>query len=218
MNPYLSRYVSLVDFLAETFGKNTEVVLHDVEDCASSVIAIRNGHISGREEGSPLTDVGLKILQEAIENNSSYVTGYTNCGRDGSLTKASAWIIRDDSGRVAGMLCVNSDYSEFRTIQEALNTLAEKMSLPITAQADQPADCCSRNVNELVDNNLRKVWSGYGTDHPRLSQREKVEIVSKLNDMGTFYMKGSVACVAERIGSSIPTVYRYLNTMKKNGQ
>ena len=71
------------------------------------------------------------------------------------------------------------------------------------------------NVNELVENNLKKAWPGYSPDHPKLSQKEKVDIVSRLNDMGTFYMKGAVAAVADQIGSSIPTIYRYLNTLKK---
>lgn len=215
MNPYLNRYVSLVDFLADAFGKNTEVILHDVTDCANSVVAIRNGHISGRKKGSPLTDLGLKILKEASESNTDYMAGYTGYARDGSMTKSSTWIIRNDEGEIVGMLCINTDYSELKTMQEALKSFADKMELPILPQTDNKVEYFNMNVSELVDNNLKKVWAGYGTEHPKLSQKEKVEIVSKLNEMGTFYMKGSVACVAERIGSSIPTVYRYLNSMKK---
>lgn len=143
------------------------------------------------------------------------MAGYTGYARDGSMTKSSTWIIRDDNGKIVGMLCVNTDYSELKTMQEALKSFADKMELPILPQTDNKVEYFNMNVSELVDNNLKKVWSGYGMEHPKLSQKEKVEIVSRLNDMGTFYMKGSVACVAERIGSSIPTVYRYLNTMKK---
>ena len=215
MNPYLNRYVSRVDFLADAFGKNTEVILHDVADCSISVVAIRNGHISGRKKGAPLTDLGLKILKEASETNTDYMAGYTGYARDGGMTKSSTWIIRDDSGKIVGLLCVNTDYSELKTMKEALKVFADKMELPIMPQADSKVEYFNMYDRERVDNNLKKVWSGYGTEHPKLSQKEKVEIVSRLNEMGTFYMKGSVACVAERIGSSIPTVYRYLNTMKK---
>ena len=109
MNPYLNRYVSLVDFLADTFGKNTEVILHDVSDCNNSVVAIRNGHISGRKKGSPLTDLGLKILKEASETNTDYMAGYTGYAKDGNVTKSSTWIIRDDAGEIVGLLCINSD-------------------------------------------------------------------------------------------------------------
>lgn len=216
MNPYLNRYVSLVDFLADAFGRNTEVILHDVTDCANSVVAIRNGHISGRKKGSPLTDLGLKILKEASETNTEYMAGYIGYARDGSMTKSSTWIIRDDTGKIAGMLCVNTDCTDIKNMQDALKSFADKMELPLLPQTDSKVEHFNMNVSDLVDNNLKKVWSGYGSEHPKLTQKEKVEIVSKLNDMGTFYMKGSVACVADRIGSSIPTVYRYLNAMKKN--
>ena len=178
MNPYLNRYVSLVDFLADAFGKNTEVILHDVADCSSSVVAIRNGHISGRKKGAPLTDLGLKILKEASETNTDYMAGYTGYARDGGMTKSSTWIIRDDSGKIVGLLCVNTDYSELKTMQEALKVFADKMELPIMPQADSKVEYFNMNVSELVDNNLKKVWSGYGTEHPKLSQKEKVEIVS----------------------------------------
>lgn len=215
MNPYLNRYVSLVDFLADTFGKNTEVILHDVSDCNNSVVAIRNGHISGRKKGSPLTDLGLKILKEASETNTDYMAGYTGYAKDGSVTKSSTWIIRNDTGEIVGLLCINSDYTELCTMQEALKSFADKMELPIAPRSENNVEYFNMNVSDLVDNNLKKVWQAYGTEHGKLTQKEKVEIVSKLNEMGTFYMKGSVSCVAERIGSSIPTVYRYLNSMKK---
>lgn len=215
MNEYLKKYVPLVDCLADTFGKNTEVILHDVTDVANSVVAIRNGYISGRKQGAPLTDLGLKILKEASETNIDYLAGYTGFAKDGSVTKSSTYIIRDDEGRIVGMLCINMDYSELKKMQDALTAFADKMELPILPETDSGQEHFNMNVTDLVDNNLKKAWPGFSIDHPKLTQKEKVEIVTKLNEMGTFYMKGSVACVADRIGSSIPTIYRYLNNMKK---
>ncbi len=218
MNPYLNRYISLVDFLADTFGRNTEVVLHDTSDCANSIVAIRNGHISGRQKGAPLTDLGLKILKEADEQRSDYVTGLIGHTADGRVTKSSAWTIRDDSGKIAGLLCVNIDYSELKTMQEVLQLFADKMELPILPKPDQEIQHFSRSVSELVEHNLKKAWPDYGREHPKLSQKEKMEIVFKLNEMGTFYMKGAVAYTAEQIGSSVPTIYRYLSTFKNKSE
>lgn len=50
MNKKLEPYISLVDFLADYLGSNTEVVLHDMEDWEKSVVAIRNGHISEQQD------------------------------------------------------------------------------------------------------------------------------------------------------------------------
>ena len=52
INAYLKKYIPLVDFLAEVFGDDAEVVLQDVSDFNNSVISIRNNHISGRKLGA----------------------------------------------------------------------------------------------------------------------------------------------------------------------
>lgn len=49
----------------------------------------------------------------------------------------------------------------------------------------------------------------------QMSQKLKMEVVEGLNALGTFLVKGSVGCVAESLGVSVPTIYRYLNMIKK---
>ncbi|WP_275040883.1 PAS domain-containing protein [Salmonella enterica] len=51
-NTCLEPYEFLIDFLADYFGENTEVVLHNLSDLESSIHKIRNGHISGRSQRS----------------------------------------------------------------------------------------------------------------------------------------------------------------------
>ena len=59
MNKKLQAYVTLVDFLAEFMGENTEVVLHDMTDWHHSVIANRqhvqrvNTHLARRDQINP---------------------------------------------------------------------------------------------------------------------------------------------------------------------
>lgn len=216
MNKYLERYIPMVDFLADIMGDNTEVILHDVTDCSNSVVAIRNNHISGRSVGAPLTDLGLRILKEANDTKVDYLSGYVGYSKDGNKTKSSTWLIRDDEDQIVGMLCVNSDYSELTRAVDVLSNFLGKQHLPAVPQVEDQTEYFNMNVTDLVENNLKKAWPAYGEEQVKLNQKEKVEIVTRLYEMGTFYMKGSVACVAERIGSSIPTVYRYLNALKKN--
>lgn len=218
MNKYIERYIPMVDFIADIMGDNTEVILHDVTDCSNSVVAIRNNHISGRTVGAPLTDLGLRILKEANDTKRNYLAGYVGYSKDGNKTKSSTWLIRDDDDVIVGMLCVNSDYSELTRAVDVLNNFLGKQHLPSAPQVEEQTEYFNMSVTDLVDNNLKKVWPDLGEGRTKLSQKEKVEIVTRLYEMGTFYMKGSVACVAERIGSSIPTVYRYLNSLKKNAE
>ena len=49
----------------------------------------------------------------------------------------------------------------------------------------------------------------------KLSQSDRVEIIRDLNNNGMFLLKGAVATVAEVMGVSEPSVYRYLQKVKK---
>jgi len=50
---YLLNFVSkLVDALGQTFGKYCEIVVHDFNSPESSIIAIANGALTGREVGA----------------------------------------------------------------------------------------------------------------------------------------------------------------------
>ena len=65
LHPTLAAMVPSVDALAATFGRDCEVVLHDVSDLTSSVIAIANGHVTNRRIGSPATDLLVSIVERS---------------------------------------------------------------------------------------------------------------------------------------------------------
>ena len=54
MTDLLYSYTTTVKFLGSVLGPDYEVVLQDLSNINHSVIAIENGHISGRTIGSPL--------------------------------------------------------------------------------------------------------------------------------------------------------------------
>lgn len=53
-------YIKLVDFLDAIMGPRSEIALHDLSDFSRSIIALSNGHISGRSVGGPATNLVLK--------------------------------------------------------------------------------------------------------------------------------------------------------------
>lgn len=57
----LKLYIPIVEFIGEICGNNYEIVLHDISQPDSSIVAIKNNHISGREVGGPLTDLGEQM-------------------------------------------------------------------------------------------------------------------------------------------------------------
>ena len=65
LHPLLKAFCPVVDCIADLFGSNCEVVLHDITQPEKSIVKIRNGHVTGRKVGDPLTDLGLKMIKDA---------------------------------------------------------------------------------------------------------------------------------------------------------
>lgn len=53
MEPIMKEYCELVGFLGKVLGQDYEIILHDLSNMDHSVIAVANGHVSGRRIGSP---------------------------------------------------------------------------------------------------------------------------------------------------------------------
>ena len=62
---------------------------------------------------------------------------------------------------------------------------------------------------------IQRTLAPYGTEAKRLSQAERLAVVEDLYKNGLFVLKGSVYALAQILGVSEPTIYRYLNRIKK---
>lgn len=216
MNKYVSAYLPLVDFIADCMGESTEVVLHDLTDYHQSVVAIRNGQISGRSIGSPITDLSLKVLKTASFEQSPYMANYQSIAKNGHMLKSSTYFIKDDNGHFVGMLCLNTDYHSLITSRNLLNDMITMLKVP--SESVGISENLNMNVHELVMNNLHRCCPEVESLAETMQQREKMELVDKLSEMGTFMIKGTVSYVADALHVSVPTIYRYLNLMKKESQ
>ena len=212
MNVSLQKYLPLVDFLAEVLGKDAEVVLHDVADVGSSVVAIRNGHISGRELGAPATNVVLRIIKDGSEKDTDYFTNYRGVSNAGKPLRSSTYLIHDDDLRLIGVLCVNLDMGKFERFREYLDSI---LQLPQSPHLGSTVECFSGSVEELAYASIQAVVMENGGEIWRLSQAKKKEIVRRLNDDGVFLLKGAISRIASALDVSEPTIYRYLNGIKK---
>ncbi|HOX30992.1 MAG TPA: PAS domain-containing protein [Spirochaetales bacterium] len=214
MNPLLRNYIPLVDFLAEVLGERAEVVLHDLGDVEKSVVAIRNGHISGRRVGSPATNMVLKTLVHGSGGAKEYLANYKGLAADGRALRSSTMFLRDDAGGLIGILCVNIDTSELERFRDCLDRLIGTQRAPAEGEA---IERLSSSVEELALDSIEAVVAAAGVSPSRMSQEEKIEIVRKLNDDGVFLLKGAIPRIAAKLGVSEPTAYRYLNCVKKGG-
>ncbi len=210
-----SSYIHLVDFLGACFGENTEVVLYDFKDIKHSVIAIHNGHISGRTIGAPLTSFALSKLKDKGKEGPPYYLNYVGLSQNDTTLKSNSFFILDKNGNPRGMLSINIDVTKYQEAAELLQKLAfipmvkpvEKDNNNIEALHSSPRDMINDIINEVTNAGEISV--------ERLSVEEKIAIVKRLNAEKLFLIKGTVSEVAEALDISVATVYRYLSKIKR---
>jgi predicted transcriptional regulator YheO len=218
-------YLPLMDFLAELLGPRTEVVLHDTSDLSRSIVALTNGHVSGRTVGGPATDLVLKVLQNHEHDDRDFLANYLAESRTGGTFRSSTFFIRDAGGDVVGMLCLNIDDEPLTRARDLLAAITATTGLVKGAdrggagEAERPpapvAERLSTNVDELALDGVARIVAAQGVEPHRMTPDEKVAAVRELERAGVFLLKGAVAQVAEALHVSEPTVYRYVKQVRR---
>ena len=102
----LYSYKTTVKFFSSVLGPDYEVVLHS-SNKNHSVIAIENGHISGRTIGSPLTSAVFQMLSSKVYEENDFIANYKGVAENGHILRSSSMFIKDSNGNPIGLLCIN---------------------------------------------------------------------------------------------------------------
>lgn len=203
----LKAYCDLVPFLAAVCGSGCEIVIHDINDKAHSLLLIENS-ITGRSAGDPITDLAMEMLEQNQHTNASYVCNYNGCSK-GHKFVSSTYFIKNE-GRPIGLLCINKDLESVQAAQAAATLLLERFNL-----TPAPDTCPSENLDTpvvgIVRHRIADAIAQCGVSSARMSVDEKVRIVHRMNEEGLLSVKGAVVELAEQLSVSVPTVYRYIN-------
>lgn len=210
IHPILKSMIPLIDGIAATFGRNCEVVLHEINGSKKSIIAIHNGHVTGRSLGSPMLDIGIQALTK--DDNVSNILNYSNKSSNGHILKSSTMFIKDDNDNVIGCLCINIDISQFVVAQKALDEL---IHTSLDAEVSL-GDATLNSVNDVLTNIVAQTLAATGKPVAYMNKEEKVGVVKKLNEQGAFLIKGAIDYVAKILCVSRYTVYNYLDEIRIN--
>ncbi len=121
-DPRLVPFMPLVRGLADMFGPDCEVVLHDLGEMPRSIVAIENGHVTGRHIGDVPTDFMLGTLRRA-QSGQSGPRVYMSSSKGRALRSLSV-TLRDAHGEAFGLLGINMDVSGLQQAQRSLASLA----------------------------------------------------------------------------------------------
>ena len=200
--------------IAATFGSSCEVVVHDVTGRGndSTIVAIENGHVTGRKVGDGASQVALEQVLMADAQPPDRLC-YLTKTPDGKILKSSTMFIRGKSGKVAAILGINYDISALLMVEGAVRELT---AVP-AGTAGEPQKIV--NVNDLLDELIEQSVALVGKPVALMNKDDKMKAIGFLSQSGAFLVTKSGDKIAKYFGISKYTLYSYIEKQeeKKNG-
>lgn len=199
----------LAKALSAQFGPNCEVVIHDLQsnDPDSSIVAIENGHVSGRKVGDGPSHVVLEALNGGVaEDRLSYLTKTA----DGKTLKSTTVYIRDDGQEPIGIFSINYDITLMLAMEESLR----QFTATVPEQPENIPEPITQNVSDLLDELIEQSVKRVGKPVALMTKEEKVKAIGFLNDTGAFLITKSGGRVCKYFGISKYTLYSYMEEAK----
>lgn len=189
--------------LADQFGPNCEIVIHDLSDNykENSIVAIENGHVSNRKVGDgPSLAVldALKSDPQKLEDHASYLTKT----KDGRILKSTTIYIRNDEQKIIGVFSINYDIIELIMIENAIKPL-------VSVESEEKASPIPQNVTDfLIEESTRQV----GKPVPLMTREDKIKAIKFLNDRGALLITKAGDKISKHFGISKYTLYSYIDS------
>jgi predicted transcriptional regulator YheO len=206
--------IPLVEGIARAFGENCEVVLHDLSNPSKSILKIANGHITGRDIGVPLTDLGLQLYEQIKDGKKGpegdLFVGYRTKTEQGRDLKSTTIFIRNSRGKLVGSLCINIDITSYLLTRNILDNLCKTADHEFEDQEKGSPEKFHQNLDTLIQDLLEGSIRKIGKPVIFMTREEKNQVVRDLKERGFFLIKGSLKKLTKAIGLSSPTIYKYM--------
>ena len=216
INPILASFVPVIKGIAKTFGKDCEILLADVSNLENSVIAIENGHVTGRKVGSPMTDFGLYFLKSDLFKDTEFIANYQTENKDGKKLKSTSIFIRDGKKEIIGFVCINCALDHLLEIRKKIDDFCV-----VTEDIDKNAfnnegkkEIFTDNLDDLLREVFIKAQERVGKPVEKMTKDDKLDIVRYLQKRGIFLVKGNIDKIARKLNVSRYTIYNYLSEIK----
>lgn len=198
--------------IAAQFGSSCEVVVHDLSRHPDhTIVAIENGHVSGRKVGDGASHVVMEQFQSNDPEPQDHLC-YLTKTPDGKILKSSTVYIRNSKGRVSAIFSINYDISKLLMVDGAIKDL-------ISVGEHQPAEPEKIvNINDLLDDLIQQSVALVGKPVALMNKDDKVRAIRFLNQNGAFLVTKSGDKVAKYFGISKYTLYSYIDIKQQEEQ
>ncbi|MGF3053416.1 helix-turn-helix transcriptional regulator [Microbacterium sp. YY-03] len=207
----LELYGPVLRTLASAAGPHVEVVLHNLDgsdvDLDHTIMAITNGHVTGRKVGGPSTSLGLDVMRDRQGEQNAF--GFSATTSDGRPLRCSSMYFRNDEGSIIASLCVNVDLSPLQNAKLALQAL-----MPDERTGASPREHFGTDLVTVMDAMITEVITDIGVPVTQMTRDDKILVLQRLDQRGATQMRKSVEAIAKRLGISRVTAYSYLEQAK----
>lgn len=216
MDNLLDNLTQIADGIADSFGSDCEVIIHDLQATTpdKTIIYIKNGHVTGRKAGDAPSRVVLKSMEALMRGEELYERhGYETRTKDGRILKSTTMFIRDQQDDYRYILGLNMDITALVNARKALQNIE---SVAITPDEESDVNI-PINVNELLDSLIRQSVDLIGKEPAQMTKDEKIRAIRFLDNSGAFLITRSGDKVSEYYGISKFTLYSYIDKKGTGG-
>ena len=169
--------VRLSKAIAAQFGKDCEVVVYDLKSCPAehSIIAIENGHVSGRHLGDGPSHIVLDALKTKNGRAKDRLAFLTK-GRNGKILKSSNVYLRDENGEIIGMLAINFDISLMVAMKHALKDLTKEGP---SGSGTSDTTSVTALLDDLIDQSIQLVGKVYETEDATKCEKDIASLLTQ---------------------------------------
>ena len=196
----------VMHLVAEHFGANCEIVLHDFNAPDNrTIIAIEHGEVTGRKVGGYMTNLGLEIVSG--NKPPQDVFNYITYAENGHILRSSSIYFNDQQGKPIGSVCINLDITDTVYFEKYLRDYNHTQNL---SAEPEPKEIFMPDVHELLDRLIDQCIQKYGKPPKLLSKEEKIDFIADLDAKGAFIITKASDRVYSLLGISRYTFYAYL--------
>lgn len=183
--------------IAEMFGSNCETVINDLTDPLHPILAIYNGHVSGRSVGSTQDVTGV----EQDLHLDTDVVNLLAVTPSGQQTKSSTFSIKGEDYHYG--FGINYDFTPLTYVNRVLLDLMHT-EVDFHSALYKPRDT---GIGELFDAAVLRV----GKPTREMNKADRIRVIEHLKEMDAFSYRRAVPYVATHLGVSRYTIYKYLD-------
>ncbi|MGN1367911.1 MAG: transcriptional regulator [Aristaeellaceae bacterium] len=196
----------VIHLIANQFGSNCEVVLHDLkQDYAHTIVDIVNGHITNRTVGDCGSNLGLEVLRGTVTDGDRF--NYVTSTPDGKILKSSSIYLKDDEGNVIGSICINFDITQTIQMEGFLRQFNKYDVGP-------SPEVFPQDISSLLNHLINEASLLVGKKPEAMNKNERITFLAYLDAKGAFLITHSSEKVCKLLGISKYTFYSYLETIR----